>query len=36
MEEWANIAPEYCSKLVQGYNKRLKQVIAQKGHATGY
>ena len=34
MEEWASIAPECCSKLVQEYNKRLKQVIPQKGHAT--
>ena len=35
-EEWANIYPTYCGKLVEGYPKRLTQVKQLKGNATNY
>lgn len=35
-EEWAKIPEETCLKLVEGYNKRLKAVIKQKGHSIDY
>jgi hypothetical protein len=35
-EEWANIHPPYCGKLVEGYPKRLTQVKQFKGNATKY
>ncbi len=31
VEEWSNIPPETCNKLVDGYKKRLIAVIAAKG-----
>ncbi|CAB3995342.1 transposase [Paramuricea clavata] len=35
-EEWSNIPPELCQKLVNGYQKRLIAVQKAKGHATKY
>ena len=35
-EEWANIHPNYCGKLVEGYPKCLAQVEQFKGNATKY
>uniref|UniRef100_A0A8C8HEJ5 Tc1-like transposase DDE domain-containing protein n=1 Tax=Oncorhynchus tshawytscha TaxID=74940 RepID=A0A8C8HEJ5_ONCTS len=35
-EEWTNIHPTYCGKLVGGYLKRLPQVKQFKGNATEY
>ena len=35
-EEWVNIHPTYCGKLVEGYPKRLTQVNHFKGNATKY
>ena len=35
-EEWARIPAEYCKKLVEGYRKRLTQVMQFKGNATKY
>ncbi|KAI4871969.1 hypothetical protein NFI96_010418 [Prochilodus magdalenae] len=35
-EEWAKIPANYCEKLVEGYPKRLTQVIQFKGNSTKY
>lgn len=35
-QEWARIPSEYCQKLVEGYPKRLTQVMQFKGNATKY
>uniref|UniRef100_A0AAZ3PVX2 Tc1-like transposase DDE domain-containing protein n=1 Tax=Oncorhynchus tshawytscha TaxID=74940 RepID=A0AAZ3PVX2_ONCTS len=35
-EEWAQIHPTYCGKLVEVYPKRLTQVNQFKGNATKY
>jgi hypothetical protein len=35
-EEWAEIHPTYCGKLVEGCPKRLAQVKQFKGNATKY
>ncbi|KAJ3586702.1 hypothetical protein NHX12_013098 [Muraenolepis orangiensis] len=35
-EEWAKIPANYCEKLVEGYPKRLTQVIQFKGNGTKY
>jgi hypothetical protein len=35
-EEWANIHPIYCGKLVERYLKHLTQVKQFKGNATKY
>jgi hypothetical protein len=35
-EEWANIHPTYCGKLVEGYLKHLIQVKQFKGNGTKY
>ena len=35
-EEWANIHPTYCGKLVKGYSKGMAQVKQFKGNATKY
>lgn len=35
-EEWGKIAKDCCKRLITGYNKRLKAVIAAKGGATKY
>ncbi|KAL2099419.1 hypothetical protein ACEWY4_005899 [Coilia grayii] len=35
-EEWAKIPAKYCQKLVEGYPKRLTQVIQFKGNCTKY
>ncbi|KAI4873237.1 hypothetical protein NFI96_022814 [Prochilodus magdalenae] len=35
-EEWAKIPANYCEKLVEGYLKRLTQVIQFKGNSTKY
>ena len=35
-EEWANIHPTYCGKLVEVYPKHLTQVKQFKGNATKY
>ena len=35
-EEWSNIPPGFCQKLVNGYQKRLIAVKKAKGHATKY
>jgi transposase len=35
-EEWANIPPTYCGKLVEGYPKHLTQVNQFKGNSTKY
>lgn len=36
IEEWQNISPEYCKKLVQSMQTRLKMVILNKGMHTKY
>ena len=35
-EEWANIHPTYCGKLVEGSPKRLTQVKQFEGNATKF
>ena len=35
-EEWTQIPQDFCSKLVTNYNKRLANVIQQKGYTIGY
>ena len=35
-EEWAEIRPTYCGKVVEGYPKHLTQVKQFKGNATKY
>uniref|UniRef100_A0AAZ3PS99 Tc1-like transposase DDE domain-containing protein n=1 Tax=Oncorhynchus tshawytscha TaxID=74940 RepID=A0AAZ3PS99_ONCTS len=35
-EEWAEIHPTYCGKLVEGYPKHLTQVKQFKGNASKY
>lgn len=35
-EEWNQIPPSVCAKLVDTYNNRLLEVIKSKGHATRY
>ena len=35
-EEWSNIPPSFCQKLVNGYQKRLIAVKKAKGQATKY
>uniref|UniRef100_A0AAY4DL66 Tc1-like transposase DDE domain-containing protein n=1 Tax=Denticeps clupeoides TaxID=299321 RepID=A0AAY4DL66_9TELE len=35
-EEWARIPLNCCEKLVEGYPKRLRQVIQFKGNSTKY
>lgn len=35
-EEWSNISPEYCRKLVESMPNRLRAVIQQKGLPTKY
>uniref|UniRef100_A0AAZ3SBX6 Tc1-like transposase DDE domain-containing protein n=1 Tax=Oncorhynchus tshawytscha TaxID=74940 RepID=A0AAZ3SBX6_ONCTS len=35
-EEWAEVHPMYCRKLMEGYPKRLTQVKPLKGNATKY
>ncbi|XP_053168982.1 protein CREG2 isoform X2 [Hemicordylus capensis] len=36
MEEWANIAPSRCARLIEKYPNRLKAVIKAKGGSTKY
>lgn len=36
LEEWRNISPDYCKKLVQSMQTRLKMVILNKGMHTKY
>jgi transposase len=35
-EEWINISPEVCERLVINYKKRLLSIINSKGHAINY
>ena len=35
-EEWTNISPSHCAKLVEIYPKTLAAVIALKGYSTKY
>ena len=35
-EEWSNLHTETCTRLVDGYTKRLHAVIHQKGHDIEY
>ena len=35
-EEWANIHPTYCGKLLEGYPKHVIQFKQFKGNATKY
>lgn len=36
MEEWANISPSRCQRLVDSYKKRLLEVVSAKGGNTTY
>jgi transposase len=36
VEEWANIPPQACDRLISSYENRLRAVIANKGFATKY
>lgn len=36
IEEWANISPQVCERLISSYENRLRAVIMNKGSATKY
>ena len=35
-EEWANIPPQQCERLIASYRKRLIAAVAAKGGTTSY